>query len=281
MARARNIKYGLYKNEDLAECSIWARYIFPGLWMLADREGRLEDRPKRIKAELLAFDSMEVEPLLKELESRGFIHRYSMAGMAVILIPTFTKHQNPHHREQASKLPPPESPRLCGHAMGLKPQAFSSMDPKPEALPPFHGGKAGLNPDPGSLIPDSLIPESMPTVAEATAAGEGLSESDIWKAGVDMLSRAKVPEAQARTMLGKLAKDFGKPVAHEAISAAVLEQPVDPKAYLRKTCQAIAEVKAKPKRSTAHIQRPSSAQAARFEAANYYDEAAQSNEHQS
>ena len=66
MARARNIKPGLYKNEDLAECSVWARYIFPGMWMLADREGRLEDRPKRIKGELLPYDSIEVEPLLVE-----------------------------------------------------------------------------------------------------------------------------------------------------------------------------------------------------------------------
>ena len=35
MARARNIKPGFYKNEDLAECSLTARFIFPGLWMLA------------------------------------------------------------------------------------------------------------------------------------------------------------------------------------------------------------------------------------------------------
>src|SRR6185369_15871620 len=29
MARARNIKPGLYKNEDLAECSLAARLLFP------------------------------------------------------------------------------------------------------------------------------------------------------------------------------------------------------------------------------------------------------------
>ncbi|MCX8018393.1 MAG: hypothetical protein N2690_10910, partial [Rhodocyclaceae bacterium] len=59
--RARNIKPGFYKNEDLAECSVWARLIFPGLWMMADRDGRLEDRPKRIKAELLPFDAVDVD----------------------------------------------------------------------------------------------------------------------------------------------------------------------------------------------------------------------------
>ena len=105
MARSRNIKPGLFKNEDLAECSIWARYIFPGLWCIADRAGRLEDRPKRIKGELLAFDSVDVEPLLAELTAYGFIARYEVAGKRVIQILTFCKHQNPHFREQDSELP--------------------------------------------------------------------------------------------------------------------------------------------------------------------------------
>lgn len=107
MARARNIKPGLYKNEDLAECSIWARYIFPGLWMLADREGRLEDRPKRIKAELLPFDTKDVEPLLAELMSAGFIVRYEVDGVRYIQISKFSEHQTPHVREQASTFPSP------------------------------------------------------------------------------------------------------------------------------------------------------------------------------
>ena len=39
--RARDIKPGFFKNDQLAECSMAARLLFPGLWMLADREGRL------------------------------------------------------------------------------------------------------------------------------------------------------------------------------------------------------------------------------------------------
>ena len=49
MARARNIKPGFFKNEFLAEMPCEVRLLFIGLWTLADREGRLEDRPKRIK----------------------------------------------------------------------------------------------------------------------------------------------------------------------------------------------------------------------------------------
>lgn len=232
MARARNIKPGFFKNEDLAECTPWARLCFVGLWTLADREGRLEDRPKRIKAELFAFDSIEVEPLLGELADHGFIQRYQVAGRSVILIPTFLKHQNPHHREQHSELPPPPSPGLCPDAMDTKPEAFMSMPQKPEASPSLQGGKAVLNPS--SLNPESLFSESMPTGAGAPAAE--LTEGQVWQSGIDLLSKSNMAEAQARTFLGKLTKDHGKQAVHEAIGAAVAEQPVDPRAYLRAVC---------------------------------------------
>jgi hypothetical protein len=111
MAHYRNIKPGFYANEDLAECSVWARLIFPGLWMMADREGRLEDRPKKIKGELLRFDSVDADPLLCELEARGFITRYKAAGTAYIQINNFAKHQTPHHREPESVIPSPQKPR--------------------------------------------------------------------------------------------------------------------------------------------------------------------------
>lgn len=132
MARARNLKPGFFKNEDLAECSAWARLCFAGLWTLADREGRLEDRPKRIKGELFAFDSIEVEPLLVELAARGFIQRYrSEDGRGLIQVVAFHKHQNPHHREPESDLPPPKSPGLEADATTSKPEAKDSCQPPP------------------------------------------------------------------------------------------------------------------------------------------------------
>lgn len=188
MARARNIKPGFYKNEDLAECSIWARFIFPGLWMLADREGRLEDRPKRIKGELLPFDSQDVEPLLVELAARGFIERYEVEGRAYIQIIAFSKHQNPHHREAESDIPPPKSPRLLPNATNDKPEALPTCkehkarckpEESPRLDPPKSDLEGGGNPA-DSLIPDSgfsdsLIPEE---VAASTADSVRDEKSD-------------------------------------------------------------------------------------------------------
>jgi hypothetical protein len=170
MARARNIKPGFYQNEDLAECSVWARYIFPGLWMMADREGRLEYRPKKIKGELLRFDSQDAEPLLRELQKYGFIEIYEVGGREYIQIVTFSKHQNPHHREAKSEIPAPPSPGIDHVGNPPKPEADESCQGceaqgKPrespgneDENPTCEGGPAVLIPDSG--FSDSLIPDS-------------------------------------------------------------------------------------------------------------------------
>lgn len=106
MARARNIKPGFYKNEDLAECSLAARLLAPGLWMLADKEGRLEDRPKRIKGEIFPYDNIEVETLLEELARVKHITRYNHGEQRFIQINKFTEHQRPHNNETKSVIPP-------------------------------------------------------------------------------------------------------------------------------------------------------------------------------
>lgn len=112
--RTREIKPGFYRNEQLAECSAFARLIFPGLWMLADGEGRFEYRPKRIKAELLPYDSVDMDALMSELEANDLIRRYEVDGKKYCWIPTFTLHQRVHPKEAQSTIPPhpDEKPRL-------------------------------------------------------------------------------------------------------------------------------------------------------------------------
>lgn len=109
MARARNIKPGFFSNELLAEIPPFGRLLFVGLWTIADRAGRLEDRPGRIKAAVLPYDKCNTEKLLAELAKRCFIVRYQVDGRGLIQIVNWEKHQNPHIKEQASTLPaPPE-----------------------------------------------------------------------------------------------------------------------------------------------------------------------------
>ena len=76
MARARNIKPAFFMNEDLVELPFQDRLLFIGLWTLADREGRLEDRPKRIKMEIFPAGDVSVDESLTRLASTGMLVRY-------------------------------------------------------------------------------------------------------------------------------------------------------------------------------------------------------------
>lgn len=107
MPRIRSIKQDLYLDEEIAKCTIPARYLFPGLWTLADREGRLEDRPQKIKAQLYPYDEINVDALLDELQKARAIIRYSVKGYKFLQIRTFSHHQAIHKKETPSYIPPP------------------------------------------------------------------------------------------------------------------------------------------------------------------------------
>lgn len=109
MPRIRSLKIGFFLNEELCDLSAWHRLLFAGLWLVADREGRLEDRPKRLKAELFPYDELDVDRLLTELAVKGFITRYVADGAAYLAIPGFLKHQRPNTREGVSLIPAPLS----------------------------------------------------------------------------------------------------------------------------------------------------------------------------
>lgn len=145
MARARNIKPGFFTHDGLAELEPLTRLLFIGLWTVADRAGRLEDRPKRIKAEVMPYDNCDVDAMLGELHRAGFIHRYSTGETRAIQIVKWDKHQNPHIKESASTIPAP-----CEHSASTRQAGKSAGMPEPPSTE-----QAGLIPDSGFPLPDS------------------------------------------------------------------------------------------------------------------------------
>ena len=111
MARTRYIKPDFFKDEHLKNLPFDIRLFYIGLWGQADREGRLEDRPARLKIELMPYDKFDVEKALALLSktkldtSRPFIIRYSHNGDNYIQIVQWNKHQKPHHTEVESIIP--------------------------------------------------------------------------------------------------------------------------------------------------------------------------------
>jgi len=97
-------------NEELAELPCEARLLFIGLWTIADRAGRLEDRPRKIKAAVFPYEDTDVDTLLGMLAGKQFLKRYRMKGLGYIEISNFVKHQKPHPKEPPSIVPEPEDP---------------------------------------------------------------------------------------------------------------------------------------------------------------------------
>lgn len=142
MARSRNIKPGFFTNDDLVELPFETRLLFIGLWTIADRAGRLLDRPKKIKMDIFPGDNVDCEECLVELAASGFILRYEDNGIKAIQIMNWDKHQNPHVKETQSRISEPH-----GHQTG-------------KVLAPKTPGRAGLIPDSGFQIPNSGSPST-------------------------------------------------------------------------------------------------------------------------
>lgn len=149
MARSRNIKPGFFSNEHLAELDFATRLLFIGMWTEADREGRLEDRPRRLKMALFPADNVDIEFMLNGLESFGFIRRYVANGCRAIQIVNWAKHQNPHVKEAQSTI----SAEVFEYATGLYGESTMQAPCEHSSFP-----ADSLSLD--SLSSDSLIPAS-------------------------------------------------------------------------------------------------------------------------
>ena len=196
--RARNIKPGLFKNEELGTADPLYTLIFEGLWTLADREGRLEDRPLRIHAEINPYRTpLGTEQALDWLVIHRFIHRYRVGDRGYIWIPAFLHHQNPHVREPPSKLPAPEKPYTDqgnGEAQVLHGANLVQAPVQHKSGPSDSGFRI---PDSPFLIPDSIdsgfrIPDSRHEAApSARAPAKGAPRARAVEALVAELAKEK------------------------------------------------------------------------------------------
>lgn len=115
MPRIRYLHPDFFSDEDLGLLPYETRLTYAGLWCYADREGRLEDRPKFLKAMLFPYNDISIEEQLDILANpknsgKPFIQRYQADGKALIQIIEWDKYQHPHHTERESGIPPYKPP---------------------------------------------------------------------------------------------------------------------------------------------------------------------------
>ncbi len=111
MPRIRSIKPDFFLDDEITLLPAQIQLAFIGLWCHADKSGRLEDKPRHLKAVIFPYTEIDMESTLERLanhpktEGQPFITRYSMNGHKYIQVNSFYKHQRPHHTEKASIIP--------------------------------------------------------------------------------------------------------------------------------------------------------------------------------
>jgi hypothetical protein len=116
MARIRNLKPDFFTDEDLACIPIEARHFFAGLWCHADRDGRLEYRPQKLKVLIFPYDNVDIiaicarlaEPNIPHRPNKHFIEIYEVGGEKYIQILNLKKHQKFHKDEKSKGFPAPQ-----------------------------------------------------------------------------------------------------------------------------------------------------------------------------
>ncbi|MDR7942216.1 DnaT-like ssDNA-binding domain-containing protein [Enterobacter soli] len=151
MARIRTVKPEFWTDEKVVECSIPARLLFIGLFNFANDLGCLERSPKRFKMQILPADSIDCEPLIRELITQGLLIEYSVNGGDYLCIKGFSKHQK-INRPSATKIPLP-----------------------PEFTEPAVKSEGEITE--GSVSPRGVINEPSPTDTDTDTEGKGITPS--------------------------------------------------------------------------------------------------------
>lgn len=185
--RARNLKPGFFVNEDLGSSDPLTSLVFLGLVASADRKGILEDRPRRIRAEVFPYRfEVDMESHLGFLAEHGFISRYvSPCGTKLIHVTRFLRHQNPHQDERASRW---LTPTEIAEGVNIDPPPTRDLSRKPR-------GSRGISGDAPaeSLSSDSPNRESSSSEGGISASLES-PELDLSESGGKFPPRGNVEE---------------------------------------------------------------------------------------
>jgi len=222
--RARGIKPSFFTDEALVEVPFEARLLFVGLWCAADREGRLEDRPKQLRIQLFPCDSVDVDGLLDQLQGENLILRYQVAGARYIQVINFKKHQRPHQNEVESVIPGPEDcpPEPQGSTTKVAPEDDQGCADSDLGVPDF-----ALTPDCCLLTADStktILSEETPDQPPQTKATHSAlvkARFEHWKATFpEETARLSLTEDRKRAISGRLREGIAPETIDQAVTNA-------------------------------------------------------------
>ncbi len=240
------------KDPALAACSLAAR----GLWMEllciaheSERYGFLSINGKAMTPAQLARIVGEtpalVTKLLREIEDAGVLSR---TGEGVIFSRRMVRDEELRNIRAANGVKGAEHGKKgAPHGVkGGRPVKATAGEITPLETPQ----EDRKEPPPSSSASSST---SISSVAKATAAEpqagndppepekqktpEELAKQELWRSAVALLASQGIDNQQARTLIGKLGKDYGTDVVLEAVRSAVVTQPADARSWLVTACK--------------------------------------------
>lgn len=184
--RIRDLHPEFFTDERVLQVSIPARLLFQGLWLIADRAGRLEEpHPLTLRARFFPADNVDCAPMLEELVKVGLVLRYTADDRSIMWIPGFRKRQRLHPREQQTKLPPHPADtniRNSKASAGTEPAGFAKVS---QGSPRHEKAGKGDRDRRDRSGPSGSIVDPPPTSSDETAAHSAdpstSEEERIWK----------------------------------------------------------------------------------------------------
>lgn len=204
MGRIRAMRPDFFMDEETAVLHPDAQLLLLGLATLADRDGRLEDRPVRIKACLFPYRDVDVAAHLRKLEEAGQVVRYEADGVRCIFLVHFGRDQKPHPKETSYGLPSPP----------VKRREVSRQDPEPSRRAPMVVGcgsgngslSAAVAADAGECeeLPDATDDAERPALVLAPSEPDRQPEKPV------RVPKAEGPDPEAlRALWNRLAAPKG------------------------------------------------------------------------
>jgi hypothetical protein len=179
--RIRTVKPQFFQDERLYDIEMNTglpiRVIFIGLWCVADREGRFDWNPRRLKVQILPHDEcVDFGAALEALREGGFIFDYHSGGKDFGCIPGFRSHQVINNRESPSSRPAPASDGPEASTVETpavkKPSAKKAVVEKPSA-------KKTVAEKPSAKKTVAEEPSAKKTVAEEPSAKRTVAEEPV------------------------------------------------------------------------------------------------------
>lgn len=112
MPRQRMVKPEFFESDTLAECSIAARLLFIGLWVMSDDKGNCKMNVRKLKRQVFPYDGMsddEFAEYLIQLEAESCIKGYEVDGERYINVPNFSIYQTVNRPSKSTIPEPPKA----------------------------------------------------------------------------------------------------------------------------------------------------------------------------